>query len=206
MSQINTTQGLAKKWLSLSAYVVLVAISFSCAKKQETVRAVKKTESIGMNPVVTAQSQAQVSTKNFSYNIVSVNRPTTSATGFTIDAEIQTPDNQFMPITTTHDQSGTMSQGSFQDSARGAVVVVQAQCLGDGCLKYLLLVSVTKNNIMVYQSAAISFKDDLKFYFAAIAEGQGNFFKDLTDLSSYGDSHNFVARTDCTEKDCPAAN
>lgn len=206
MSQMNTTQGLAKKWFSLSAYVFLVAISFSCAKKPETVRAIKKTEAIGMNPAVTAQSQAQISTKNFNYNIVSVSRPQVSATGFTIDAEIQTPDNQFMPITTTHDSTGAMSQGSFQDTVRGSVVVVQAQCLGEGCLKYLVLVSVTKNNQMMYQSAAISYKDDLRFYFAAIAQGQGTFFQTLTDLSSYGDSHNFVARNDCTENDCPAGN
>ena len=206
MSQMNTTQGLAKKWFSLSAYVFLIAVSFSCAKKPETVRAIKKTDSISMNPAVTAQSQAQVSTKNFNYNIVTVSRPNASGTGFTVDSEIQTPDNQFMPVTTTHDSSGAMSEGRFEDTARGAQVVVQAQCLGDGCLKYLLLVSVTKNNVRVYQSAAISYKDDLKFYFAAIAEGQGNFFLNLDDLSSYGDSHNFVARTDCTEKDCPAAN
>ncbi len=199
MSQINTARGLARKWLSLSTCIFLTALSMSCAKKPETIRAVKKTDSIGMNPAVTAQSQAQVSTKNYNYNIVTVSRPNATGTGFTVDAEIQTPDNQYMPVTTTHDATSAISQGSFQDTVRGAVVTVQAQCLGDGCLKYLLLVSITKDNIKVYQSAAISYKDDLKFYFAAIAQGQGSFFESLNDLSSYGDSHNFVARNDNVE-------
>lgn len=199
MSQINTARGLARKWLSLSACILVTALSMSCAKKPETVRAVKKTDSISMNPAVTAQSQAQVSTKNYNYNIVTVSRPNATGTGFTVDAEIQTPDNQYMPVTTTHDATSTISQGSFQDTVRGAVVTVQAQCLGDGCLKYLLLVVVTKDNAKVYQSAAISYKDDLKFYFAAIAQGQGSFFESLNDLSSYGDSHNFVARNDNAE-------
>lgn len=196
MSRMNTPQGLAQKWFSLTAYIFLIAVSFSCAKKPETVRAVKKTEYIGMNPAVAAQSQAQESTKNFIYNIVTVSRPNATNGTFTVESEIQTPDNQYMPVTTTHDPSKNLSQGSFQDSARGAVVIVQAQCRGTQCEKYLLMVTVTKNGVSIYQSAAISYKDDAKFYFAAVAQGQGTFFQNLDELSSFGDSHNFVARDD----------
>ena len=87
------------------------------------------------------------------------------------------------------------------------MVVVKAKCSGSGCLKYLLLVTVTKNNVAIFQSAAVSYKDDLKFYSLSIAAGSDQtFFQNLEELSGYSQAHNFTARNDCTETDCPASN
>ncbi len=186
------------RWLALSGYVVMVAISFSCAKKPDTVRASRKNESINMNPAVSTQSEAQAS---IIYKIVAVSRPNSTSTGFSVDTDIQTPDNQFLPLTTTHDSSGSLSQGTFQDTARGAVVRVQAKCAGDGCMKYLLLVTVTKNNVALFQSAAVSYKDDLKFYSISIQQGVDAFFESIDALDSYSQAHNFTARNDAVQND-----
>lgn len=186
------------KWFALSAYVVVVAVSFSCAKKPDTVRASRKNESINMNPAVSTQSEAQAS---IIYKIVAVDVPKSTSSGFSVDTDIQTPDNQFLPLTTTHDSSGSLSQGTFQDTARGAVVRVQAKCSGDGCMKYLLLVTVTKNNVALFQSAAISYKNDKKFYSISIQQGVDSFFENIDALDSYSQAHNFVARNDAVEND-----
>ena len=190
-----------------SVVLFLLMASFSCAKKPETVRAAKKTESINMDPAVSTSSQAQGTQQNVQYTIVSVDRPKTTDAGYTVDFEIQTPDKLYIPVTTSFDKSGSVSQGSFQDSARGLSISIKAQCRGDGCFEYLLIVTVNRTGTVtpVYQSAAVSFKDDLKFYLVDIAQGKANFFQTLEELASYSESHNFKARNDCTDSDCPGA-
>lgn len=206
MSQNIKKRSLTNEF-KLVPFFFLLSVSFSCAKKPETIRSPKIAESINMNPAVSNQAEQLSTAKDLTYIIKMVTRPTSTAAGFTIDADILTPDKTFLPLTTTHDLNGSISQGNFQDSGRGLVIDVKAQCFGEGCAQYLLLLTVTKSNTAIFQSAAVSYKDDLKFYTISIAAGSGqNFFQNLDELNGYAQSRNFTARNDCTLNDCPATN
>ncbi len=206
MSQLKKKKIRTQTIFALYFFFIL-ATGFSCAKKPATIRSPKIDESINMNPAVSNQAEQVSSAKDLAYIIKTVTRPTASTAGFTIDSDILTPDKNFLPLTTTHDVNGSISQGNFQDSARGLVIDVKAQCAGPGCTQYLLLLTVTKSNVAIFQSAAVSYKDDLKFYTLSIAAGSGqNFFQNLEELNGYSQSHNFTAKNDCTENDCPGGN
>ena len=110
---------------------------------------------------------------------------------------MQNPDRQYLPVTTRHENGNMYSEGSFTDSARGAKVYVQAECFGADCFKYLLLVTVVKNNQTVYQTAALSFKCDTTFYSISVAQGVAQFFRSMDELNAYVESKNYSTNNDC---------
>ena len=196
MFQIKNTQS-QEKLLTFFFFIFICAMSFSCAKKPSGVRATKKTDAISMNPAVTNQSEQQAQAQNLVYKIATLSVPVATETGFSVDADIQNPDRQFLPVTTSHESGNLYSEGSFSDAARGAQVYVQAECFGQDCYKYLMLVTVKKNNQTVYQTAALSFKDDCQFYSISVAQGVASFFKSIEDLDNYANTRNYSPKNDC---------
>ena len=196
MFQIKNTKSL-EKLFTFFFFIVVCAFSFSCAKKPSGVRAEKKIDSVNMNPAVSTQSEQQAQAQSLNYKIATLSVPKVVGTGFSIDSDLQNPDQQYLPITTSHEASNLYSEGSFNDSARGAKVYVQAQCFGQDCYKYLMMVTVVKNNQTVFQTAALSFKDDCKFYSISVAQGVATFFKSIQDLDDYANTRNYSPKNDC---------
>lgn len=182
--------------IATSLVLVLVTItSFSCAKKASGVRGqVKKSEYLNMNPGVSAQAEQQASVQNAVYKIASISTPNMTDAGLTVDFEMLTPSNQYLPVTTHHENS-LEAQGQYNDTQRGLQVIVSSRCSADDCSKYLLLITVTRNNTAVFQSAAVSYKDDCKFYSISVT----NSFQTLDALDSYVRSNpNYATpRNDC---------
>ncbi|OFZ31972.1 MAG: hypothetical protein A2622_12100 [Bdellovibrionales bacterium RIFCSPHIGHO2_01_FULL_40_29] len=189
------------KMISFCMFVVLCAVSFSCAKKPSGVRAVKKTESVNMSPAISNQSEQQAQAQNIMYKLSTVSTPTITSSGHTVDSDLQTPDLDYLPITTSHENGNLYSEGSYTDAKRGARVLIQAECFGSDCYKYLLLVTVVKNNLALYQTAALSFKDDCRFYTISMAQGVGNFFQSIDELDSYTQSKNYLPKNDCLSEE-----
>ncbi len=178
-------------------FILVCAFSFSCAKKPSGVRAVKKADSENMNPIISTQSEQQAASQNLIYKISTLSVPAAIEANFKVDIDLENPDHQYLPITTNHEPGNLYSEGSFSDAKRGSQVHVQAECFGSDCYKYLLLVTVVKNNQTVFQTAALSFKDDCKFYSVSVAQGVSSFFKGIQDLDDYTKTRNYSPKNDC---------
>ena len=196
MFEIKNAKSLEKLY-TFFFFIFICAVSFSCAKKPSGIRAVKKTDTVSMNPAVSTQSEQQAQAQNLIYKITTLSIPKATESGFTVDSDLQNPDRQYLPITTSHNTTNLYSEGSFTDSVRKAEVYVQAECYGQDCYKYLMLVTVVKNNQTVYQTAALSFKDDCKFYSISVAQGVATFFKTIQDLDDYANTRNYSPKNDC---------
>lgn len=177
----------------------VLTTSFSCAKKASGIREpIKKTESINLNQMVSNQADQQASSQNLLYKIATLETPRLSEDSSTaqVKLELLTPDSQYLPVTTSHQAGSLDSQGIYQDAARSAQVYVQARCSANGCSKYLLLVTVVKNNRMVYQSAALSYQNDCKFYAVSTVQSTG-FYSNLDQLESATQS--IQPKNDCSQ-------
>lgn len=143
--------------LVLPLVVVMSAFSFSCAKKATGVRAVRQTQTNIVNPAVSNPSVQQANNQNLLYTLTVVELPGEATDGsFTVNAEIRTPMNKFIPITTTH-VNGKDVSGVYSDADTGAQLDIRARCLGADCNIYILLVTVIKNNYSVHQIVATSY-------------------------------------------------
>ena len=163
--------------LVLPLVVVLSAFSFSCAKKATGVRTVRQTEGKVINPAVNTPSVGAGNAQGLLYNITVIDRPIpgdSDGNSFVINAEIRTPFNRFIPITTTHVQ-GQDVLGTYNDAETGAQLDIRARCKGAQCEKYILLITVLKNNQSVHQVLAISNSNEEFFHYqnvnAAVAPG-----------------------------------
>ena len=197
MLHITSTKSFEKLFFFFM-FIVVCAFSFSCAKKPSGVRAqVKKTAGTNLDTNVSTQSEQQARNQSLDYKIVTVSTPNSVDGGFTIDSDLQNPERQFIPITTRHENGTVYSKGSFNDSARGVTVQIEAECFGSDCYKYLLLISVKKNNQTVYQTAALSFKCDDTFYAISVAQGVASFFNSIDDLNGYVEKRSYTTKNDC---------
>ena len=188
----------AEKLFTFFVFIVVCAFSFSCSKKPSGLRTqAKKTDSINMNPVVSNQSEQQAQAQNIVYKIATVSFPEATENGLIIRSELLNPDNKYVPITTRHENGNLYAEGSFQDAARGVTVFIQSQCSGSECSKYLMLVTVTKNNKTLYQTAALSFSQDCHFYSISVANGVAQFFSNIEEFSSYTLEKNYSEKNDC---------
>ncbi len=165
----------------------LLLSSVSCSQKAKGVRSQVKNTPNNLNSAVSSQAEVQAAAQNANYKIFSVSLPTMSDVGYTVDVQLQDPANQYLPLTTNHDNGLMDSQGIYTDSARGLQVYVQARCSTDECFKYTLLVTVVRNNQSIFQTAAISFKNDCQFNSISVGASTGQMFQSLDDLESrYG--------------------
>ena len=137
-----------------------------------------------LNPGNSGIADQQAAAQNAIYKIQTISLPDLTDSGATISSELLTPSNQYLPVTTTHGNGTLDSQGVFNDTSRGLQVHVNARCSDTECYKYLLMVTVVRNNQAIYQSAAISFKDDCNFYSISNTSSTGSMFQSMDAFSS----------------------
>lgn len=190
--------------LSIAMMAAAVALS-SCSKKAAGVRAQVKTQRNDLNASVSGQADAQAAAQNAIYRIYTVSIPNETDQGQSVDVQLQTPDGMVLPVTTHHNSGQLDSQGRYTDSARGLEVYVQARCSADNCAKYLLIVTVLRSQQMVYQSLALSYKDDCKFYSLSSSANAGTFYSSLNAAESILPRQypNAVPTNDALNGSCP---
>ncbi|MGZ3725086.1 MAG: hypothetical protein ACXWQQ_04770 [Pseudobdellovibrio sp.] len=161
----NKTQKILKLILINGLILTLAA---SCSKAPSGVRAQVKSQANVLNPNTSTAATQQAASNGVNYTISTISTPQANASGgFDINVELQMPSGQILPVTTHHDSSNYFSEGVYTD-ANGVKVDIQGNCSSEGsCNKYLLLVTVYKNNQAAYQSFAISYSNDCKFNLAA---------------------------------------
>jgi hypothetical protein len=180
MSQINALK--VMKFTLISGLICLMA---SCSKAPSGVRAKVKSEQTNLTPL-TNQATQQAAAANANYTIATISLPVEQEDGsFTVDVELKNPSGEYLPLTTRHKNSGNLSQGTYNDSQRGLLVSIEASCSYDQCSKYLFLVTVSKNGQKLFQSFAISYDSDCKFYTASASSTVGNFFVNLSAAESH---------------------
>ncbi len=163
----------------LTLILALGLTAFSCAPKKQGVRATVKSGATSLNPTTSAVADQQAQAQNAIYKISTITVPQVVDGGVEITSELLTPNGQYLPITTTHSGARLDSQGVYNDSARGLQVLINARCSDVECVKYTLLVTVTRSNQAVYQSGAISFKDDCNFSSVANNSTTGSMFQSM---------------------------
>lgn len=193
MSQMKN---LTVKSLVMTFVIAAVAVSsFSCAKKASGVRAsVKKTQNLNMNPQVSNQAEQQAASQSTLYKIATITTPTETAAGHSAMFELFTPANMYVPITTYHENGNLDAEGIYKDASRGNDIYVQTRCSADGCSKYLVLLTVVRNNTALFQTAAVSYASDCKFYSVSVT----NSFRDLNAFENYVQTTTYAnPRNDC---------
>ncbi|MFZ3229236.1 MAG: hypothetical protein WA160_03440 [Pseudobdellovibrio sp.] len=198
MSQVKKFK-INKVILAMTTLVVVLT-SFSCAKKASGIRTpLKKTESTNLNQVISTQTEQLAASQNILYKIATLETPEVADDGSaSVKFELLTPDLQYLPVATSHQNGQLDSQGTYQDAARSVQVLVQARCSADSCSKYILLITVSKNSKPVYQTAALSYSSDIKFNLISTNQTQG-FFAGLDQLENY-------VRNVAPKNDRPASN
>ena len=181
MSQYNTK----KIGRILLIQILFFAALSSCSKAPSGVRAQAKTQQNNLTPAASSQANQQAAAFNANYNIASVSVPRIEGAGVAVDLELTNPSGEFLPVTTYHEANNADSYGIYNDTQRGVQVRLDARCSNTSdCSKYILLVTVIKNNQMIYQTFAVSYKDDCKFSVASASANSGNFFRDLNSADS----------------------
>lgn len=166
--------------------VGLVAASFGCQKKSTgTVQAKKQAGSALVPQQVINNSNQQGAMYGVNYNIATIDYPNCANGSCSVNIEIKTPQNQYLQFTTNH-YGYQDSFGTYNDPS-GAIVQIQARCEGQACDKYALLATVTKNGQNMFQSAAISYKNDCNFYVASLSS-QYNMYQSIDQLLQYSTS------------------
>lgn len=188
-----------KKYSFVLIALGLICSLSACSKKPTGIRAQVKTESDSLNPSVSAAADQQASALNADYSIYSISTPQQTSSGNIVELELRNPGGQFLPVITRHENGKLDSEGRYVDSQRGLEVWVQARCSSDNCTKYILLVTVVKNNQSVYQSLALSYKDDCKFTKVTSSGTIGTFYASLDAAASSAQISGIAPKNDCTE-------
>ncbi len=178
--------------------VLLLSVSFaasSCSKKSNSGRSATKVSGVNLNPTVTQTSQNISSNLNVNYNITKSDYPTGQSGQFNVKSEIQTPNGQFITVTTSH-QSETDSIGSYTDPSQPNVKLdLRARCVGVNCEKYVLLMTVVRDGYAYHQVAAISYSQDCRFSYDLRSYQVANLFQSVSEvISNY---YNVQPTNDC---------
>lgn len=152
----------------------------SCSKAPKGVRAQVKNQQNMLNPTTSTQATQQAAAASVNYTISTISFPNQTDTGYSVDVEIQMPTGELLPLTTRHESNNNFSQGVYNDARSGLQVDIQASCSYDSCSKYLLLVTVYRNNQAQFQTFAISYSNDCKFNVASTTAYTGGFYNSLT--------------------------
>lgn len=147
----------------------LFSFGFSCAKQPSGVRVVKQVTGLAMNQAVSQQSMNDASAMGVSYLLKSIERPEKMDNGtITVKTEVQTPDGQYLPLTSNHTTEKPQAYGILNLKS-DEKLDVRAKCYGSECEKYIILVTVIKNNQSVYQIAAISNAHEDVFHYELLS-------------------------------------
>ncbi len=163
---------------------IFVCMSFSCSKKNPSVRATVKSQQVNMNQSGDSQAAAQASAFNANYKIASISVPNGSEGGYSVNVELQTPTGEVLPFTTYHNTNYLDSQGSYNDTQRSLRVQVQSRCSASDCFKYTLIVTILRNTQVLFQTTAISFRDDCKFNTTSTSVSIGEYMQSLDQAES----------------------
>lgn len=188
-----------KKYSFFFVAIVALHCLSACSKKPTGIRAQVKTEADNLNPSVSAAADQQATALNADYSIYSISVPQQTSAGHIVELELRNPGGQFLPVITRHENGKLDSEGRYVDSQRGLEVWVQARCSSDNCAKYILLVTVVKNNQSVYQSLALSYKDDCKFNKVTSSGTIGTFYPSLNAAASSSQIAGIMPKNDCSE-------
>lgn len=183
----------------VTGLIALSLFAFACAPKPAGVRAQIKTGQTNMDPAISANSQQQAAVQGTNYQIRSISLPSDVPNGQTVSVELVTPNNQYLPLTTQHVNGALEIEGNYPGSVPGMQVNVQARCSADACARYDFLLTVSKGGVRVFQTGAISFKQDCKFYTVSIGSNVAQLFP---NLASFVARYNPVPADDgstCTE-------
>lgn len=174
-----------KTTLKVIILSVTAGFLFSCSPKAAGVRGQVKTGQTNLDPSISAQSNQIAAQQGNLYEIRSVTLPKAATSGgWDIDVVLSTPNNDSISLTTHHDSANLSTEGTFPDKARDLIVKAQSRCSSDNCEKYILLVTVLKNNAADFQTGAISFKSDCNFFSISIGRTVANLFTSLDQFNS----------------------
>lgn len=174
MNQNKTISSL--RWILLFGLSVL---AFACAPKKQGVRASVKTGSTSLNPNSAAIAEQQAAAQNAIYKISTVSLPSATSYGVVVNSDLLNPSSQYLPISTTHSSGAMYTEGIFNDTSRNLQVHVNATCSDMDCTRYMLLVTTVRNNQAIFQSGAISYKDDCNFYSYSASNQAGQMFQSM---------------------------
>lgn len=166
------------------ANVLFLVFAASCSKAPTGARAQVKNKQNTINPTTTQQAVAQASASDSNYTVATVSYPFETDNGYEVDVELQTPSGEYLPITTKHPLNSNLSQGTYNDTQRGLTVSLQATCSDSKCSKYLLLVTVVKNNQSLFQTFVISYDSDCRFWSGSASSTSGRMFSSLAEAAS----------------------
>ena len=173
-------QNNTKKLLKFVAFNTLILVlASSCSKAPSGVRAKVKDQQNLIAPTATSQATQEAASQNANYTIATISWPRAENSGYSVDVELQTPNGQFLPVTTHHDQSTAFSQGTYSDSQNNIQVLIQASCSTDSCSKYVLLVTVYRSSQALFQTFAISYANDCNFSIRSASNSAGSFYNSL---------------------------
>ncbi len=182
---LNQKQKLQRSKLTLlfclSAFTVMTT---SCDKQNRPVRPTTKTEQTVLSQDSSNQALQQAAALNANYTVATISLPNKTDKGYTVDVELKNPSGGVLPLTTRHENGQNAIDGTYNDTTRGLQVYIQASCSSDQCSKYLLLATVYKNNQPIYQTLAISYKDDCKFSVVMNSTSFGSFYQNLSAAES----------------------
>lgn len=175
-------QNNTKKLLKFVAFnTMILVLASSCSKAPSGVRAKVKDQQNTISPAQTSQATQQAASLNANYTIATISWPQSEDSGYAVDVELQMPGTgEYLPITTRHNVNSQFSQGTYNDSRNNTQVLIQASCSTDSCSKYILLVTVYKNNQAVFQTFAISYANDCKFNVVASSSNVGSYYSSLS--------------------------
>ncbi len=176
------------KSIVISLFTLSLIFQFSCAKKAAGTRSITKTAAVDLNPSVTRPS-AQIGSLQeqykVNYTVSKVDYPTTNADGsFSVKSEIKTPLGQYIPLTTTHSAGQLDANGVYTDTVNNMKIDIRARCEGANCQKYLMLVTVIKDNYTYYQVSVISYNQDCHFSYEERSPRVATIFQSLSEMAS----------------------
>jgi hypothetical protein len=160
-----------------------VMMATSCDKPQRAVRATVKTQQV-ISPGPSSQADQQAAAMNVKYSLATIAVPEQTNAGYTVNVELQDPSNAFLPFTTRHENGTNLIDGVYNDTSRGLVVHIEARCSSNACDKYTILVTTFKNNVAVYQTFGLSYKDDCRFFVNNSTASFGNMYTNLSVAES----------------------
>ncbi len=185
-------------------YLFVVTFVFSCSKKDESSEAAssntfQKTNVLKLNSAETDQAIIQSQQSNINYKVKTINTPSQTKTGYKVNFLVKSPNNRNLYFTTLH-ENGQLDVNLAKNDGLYKVKI-HARCSADDCFKYLLLISILKDNLVVYQNTVISYVNDCRFHSAISTDKIGKIFSNLNDAENF---FNVAPLNDrLTSENCP---
>lgn len=161
--------------------VLFLAALSACSKTPSGVRPQIKNQQNDLNQQQSVTASQNAAAINANYSIATISVPENTTAGVAVKVELASPNGQYLPLRTVHEGSVTDSSGIYNDNQRGVQVQIESRCSNTiDCNKYILLVTVIKDGQAVFQTFAISYKDDCRFNVVSASPGNGTIYRDIS--------------------------